>query len=84
MHLGAQRELGFSEGTWVLEHSEGTRRALKNMSHSGTRALRALVHLGTYSTQALGHSGTQGTRALGHSRPFIQQTPKNSVSRDKL
>ena len=62
--MGAQRELGYSEGTWALEHSEGTRRALKRMSHSGTRALRALGHLGTYGTQALGHLLHLGTRAL--------------------
>ena len=60
-HLGTQRGLGYLDDTWVLGHSEGTRRALGHMRHSSPRAVRALGHLGTW---ALGHSGSQGTWAV--------------------
>ena len=74
----------------ALGHSEGTRRALEHLRHSGTWALTALRHLGTgalralrafrhLDTQTLEHLGYLGTWALGHSRHFIKQTPSLSI-----
>ena len=63
--LKALKALGYSKGTWALEHS-------RNL---GTWALEVLGH--SKGTWALGHSGTPkalghlGTQALGHSRHFI-------------
>ena len=57
--LEGTHALGDSKDTWALGHSQGTRRALGRLGHSGIRALRALRHL--------------GTQTLGHSRQFIQQ-----------
>ena len=68
--------VGHLEGTWALEHSEDTRRALE--MHSGTQVLRALRplgaltlralrQLGTWALRLLGYLGTRTLKAFGHS-----------------